>query len=319
MLIIVLSGVAFIAVQNHQRSLAQSERNTIAKEIYFAAQNHLTMAESQGYLSDSVNSSFFGNAETAAQTTAAGSVTNANTGKIYYAVANGASSFNSIGALELMLPFGSIDETVRTGGSYIIRYQANPAIVLDVFYCTPSGQPERFNHTIASSEYSTFLGYKSSLPSTGFVVGWYGGAGTGEAGTYLETPVVEVENAEKLTVTVKDYNKGDIKLIVSDVEQKNKAAFALNLTARNDRVTLDDTNTDYNKYTIILDDITMNNVQNRGWHFADLNNATLRGNNVDVTGTFIPGEDIVVVAVSYSNSALTNIAYSSVFCTSQAT
>lgn len=314
-IIIVLAGVAFIAVQNHQRSLAQSERNTIAKEIYFAAQNHLTMAESQGYLSDSVDSSFFGNAETAAQTTAAGSVTNVNTGKIYYAVANGASSFNSIGALELMLPFGSIDETVRTGGSYIIRYQANPAIVLDVFYCTPSGQPERFNHTIASSEYSTFLGYKSSLPGTGFVVGWYGGAPTGEAGNYLKTPSVEVENAEKLLVKVMDYNKGDddassVKLIIKGVTSEAQAAFILDIPTRNDRIAPDETKIDYDEYTIILDDITVPSKKDRGWHFADLNNNVLRGDNVDMTGTFIPGEDIVVVAVSYSNSALTNIAYS---------
>ena len=325
-IIIVLAGVAFIAVQNHQRSLAQSERNTIAKEIYFAAQNHLTMAESQGYLTDSVDSTFYGAEETAADRTAAGiGDVDARASKIYYAVVNGASSFNNIGALDLMLPFGSIDETVRAGGSYIIRYQANPAIVLDVFYCTPSGQPERFNHTIGSGEYSTFLKYTKGLPSSGYVVGWYGGAGTGETGVYLKTPSVEVTNAEKLTVTVKDYNKGDatasIKLIVKKyVEQEDettpKAAFILNATNRNDRVTLDEKNTDYNEYTIILDDITMHDVQNRGWHFADLNDPALRGDYVEVSGQpFTPGEDIVVVAVSYSNSALTNIAYSNEFTT----
>ena len=320
----VLAGVTFIAVQNHQRSMAQLERDTIAKEIYFAAQNHLTMAESQGYLTgtkDSVASTFFGTEETADNRTSAGiEAVDARASKIYYVVVNGGTSFSNIAILDLMLPFGSIDETVRAGGSYIIRYQANPAIVLDVFYCSTTGQPERFNHTITSSEYSSFLGYKNGLPSTGYVVGWYGGAGTGEAGTYLETPVVEVTNAEKLTVTVKDYNKGDasasIKLIVKNYveqedEETHQAAFILDATNRNDRVSLDDTNTEYNEYTIILDDITMHSVLNRGWHFADLNDTTLRGDYVDVSEeAFKPGEDIVVVAVSYSNSALTNIAYS---------
>ena len=37
--------------------------------------------------------------------------------------------------ISAMLPFGSIDETIRAAGSYIIRYQLKPALVLDVFYC----------------------------------------------------------------------------------------------------------------------------------------------------------------------------------------
>ena len=315
----VLAGVSFIAVQNHQRSMAQLERDTIAKEIYFAAQNHLTMAESQGYLTGtavSVDSTFFGTEETSTQSKTAGVTSNANNGKIYYAVVNGGTSFASTAILDLMLPFGSIDETVRAGGSYIIRYQANPAIVLDVFYCSRTGKPDKFNHTIEESEYSTFLGYRNNVPGNGYVVGWYGGAGVGEAGSYLKTPSVEVTNAEKLTVKVTDFNKGDadasIKLIVSGVSSEAKAAFILNTTNRDERVTENTTGVpiDRSEYVITLDDITLQNTVGRGWHFADLNNVLLHSQFVDVTGTFKPGENIVVVAVSYSNSSLTNIAYS---------
>ena len=39
--------------------------------------------------------------------------------------------------LDLMLPFGAIDETVRAGGRYIIRYQPSSGRVLDVFYSLP--------------------------------------------------------------------------------------------------------------------------------------------------------------------------------------
>ena len=49
-IIAVLGGVAFIAVNNHQRTLGQLERDGIAKEIFVAAQNHLTMAAHEGYL-----------------------------------------------------------------------------------------------------------------------------------------------------------------------------------------------------------------------------------------------------------------------------
>ena len=49
-IVIVLMGVAFVAVQNYQRSSTRLEFDTIAKEIFVAAQNHLTEAESQGLL-----------------------------------------------------------------------------------------------------------------------------------------------------------------------------------------------------------------------------------------------------------------------------
>ena len=49
-ILIVLFALSFIAVQNYQKSLAQTEYDTIAKELFIAAQNHITTAESQGYL-----------------------------------------------------------------------------------------------------------------------------------------------------------------------------------------------------------------------------------------------------------------------------
>ena len=46
----ILAGVAFISVANYMRSMALLERDGIAKEIFVAAQNHLTMVEGQGFL-----------------------------------------------------------------------------------------------------------------------------------------------------------------------------------------------------------------------------------------------------------------------------
>lgn len=51
-IIIILAGVAFIAIMNYQRSMALLERNTIAKELFIAAQNHLTVARGENYLGD---------------------------------------------------------------------------------------------------------------------------------------------------------------------------------------------------------------------------------------------------------------------------
>ena len=47
---VILMGVAFVGVQSYQRSSTRLEFDGIAKEIFIAAQNHLTAAESQGYL-----------------------------------------------------------------------------------------------------------------------------------------------------------------------------------------------------------------------------------------------------------------------------
>ncbi|MBR6220468.1 MAG: type II secretion system protein, partial [Clostridia bacterium] len=339
-IIAVLGGVTFIAVQSHQRSLAQLERNTIAKELFFAAQNHLTMAESQGYLG--VEESKYGTPEDTDK-------------KVYYIICNGAPEQGTM--LDLMLPFGAIDESVRSGGSYLIRYQPHPATILDVFYCSRSGKPERFNHTISEGEYSTFLGYrikqddgsyKANLPSSGYVVGWYGGGEAVDTGIYLNTPEVEIINGEKLIVKVTDNNvlypipmpgdsnknvKASLEIIISGELVKTKGNDGTVISSKTAKavIVLDNPdNENFNRsdrvsddgkgvYTIVLDDITTPTINGDGMHFADLNQyATGNPSKIwfmadpetETKTLFRPGENITVEAVTFSNSMLTNIAYS---------
>ena len=205
-IITVLAGVGFIAVQSYQKSMAQLEADAIAKEIFIAAQNHLTMAESQGYTSETINYGKDGtvsqntgsnegtgsDAESGTDTGAATGGSGTNSGIYYFRVPS--DSFeNSV--LGLMLPFGSIDETIRAGGNYVVRYQANPARVLDVFYGSRTG---RYKADPTEMSLSDLVGknYDSN------VIGWYGGADTQESGVKLNAPVITVENAERLTVTV---------------------------------------------------------------------------------------------------------------------
>ena len=143
-IITVLSGVSFIAVQNHMRSLAQLERDGIAKEIFVAAQNHLTMAEHEGYL----NQSSYGYPEVE------GDNTTKNQDSIYYFVVDKGIDSSSSEVLKLLLPFGSVDETVRLGGSYIIRYQRDTGRVLDVFFSWPN---QRFPHSFEIGELDTLM------------------------------------------------------------------------------------------------------------------------------------------------------------------
>ena len=317
-IVVVLSGVGFVAVVNYQRSMTQLERDAVAKEIFVAAQNHLTMAEGQGYLKTEVESAFYGAAGTASADEAGK--------KIHYFVVNNGTAGDST-LFDLMLPFGSIDEIVRSGGSYIIRYQPNPATVLDVFYCSTDS---RFGHTVSETDYVSFVddmrdvdseNHKSDRRklSDGGVLGWYGGATALESGAHIESPTIEVENSHKLIVRVTDQNaisndkpdhKGDkidasLKLIITGASSGTQAAITIKGTSVSTRVS----GPVENVYAVTLDDITT-----AGKHFADMNTETggIEFNNEKglTSKRFIPGENITVTAVAYSSEKLTNIAYS---------
>lgn len=299
-LLVVLSGVAFVAVWSHLRSLAQLERDAIAKEIYVAAQNHLTTAKSQGYL----------NLETTEYGTPGNSVVDQDpqSKKIvsYYLVAPSDQKI-----YDQMLPFGAVDETVLARGSYIIRYQPTSASVLDVFYCERHG---RFAHTFSGTEYQSLVDDYRDVDKEGktvdkksarrnygddnAVIGWYGGENSVAVGERLNVPSIEIINAERLQIKVTDNNSSKItyaslKLIIEGEESEAKKAFLL--TDVGGRVV----NKTGSTYTVTLDEITNNT---GGFHFCEL--------VADTVKQFIPGENIKIFAVSYSNSTLTNVAKS---------
>ena len=279
-IITILSGVSFIAVQNHMRSLAQLERDGIAKEIFVAAQNHLTMAEHEGYL----GLDDYGTQENKDKGT-------------YYFVGKGA-AFGGNNLLKVMLPFGAVDETVRLGGSYIIRYQRDTGRVLDVFFSWPN---QRFPHTFGNEldkleAYTGEGNVKRRNYTDGSVIGWYGGEAAQTLATLsLEPPVLEVINQERLQVIVTDPNFGktgaSLQLIIKGVSSKKEKAIPLG--ALSTSTVPVETGALQNVYTVTLDDITMS-----GRHFAEL------------FESFVPGENITIQAIAYSNSALSNIAYS---------
>lgn len=306
-IIAVLGGVGFVAVQNHQKSMAQLERETVAKEIFIAAQNHLTLADSQGYMYVNMENTALSNESVDKSESVPIHIVTNDTNSDYYDI-------NTVDLLNIMLPFGSIDETVRAGGRYFIRYQTNPAQVLDVFYWTPTGQyggqSVTYNDELLNQyRYDTNKGKrKDHVP----MLGWYGGDTVLITGTYkLNAPIIEVENAERLIVKVTNTNAdyyvdesnitplAELKLILSDVTGERKAYLTLN-----NSTTLRRLETGNQVFTIVLDDIT-----HEGWHFADINTDS-DITKKDSSSIFIPGEDIVIQAVAFSNIKLSNIAYS---------
>ena len=302
-IITVLGGVSFIAVQNYQRDMALLERDAIAKEIFIAAQNHLTMADSQGYMGVEMD-------KPAYETTIKRSE---ETIKVYVAAYYGAMTDPlDVDPLDVMLPFAAIDETVRVGGRYVIRYQTNPARVLDVFYWTPG--TSRFDGTASYDANMLALGAESARnnrKNNKPIIGWYGGEGVEAGGEYrIVAPKLEVVNAETLYVKITDTNSdytdtetanalARMKLIIKGVTSNAMMSVSLNSSDINARLEYDNVN---KVYTYVLDDITKADM-----HFADLASET--------DSSFLPGEDIVVQAVAYSNERLSNIAYSAEYTT----
>ena len=304
-IITVLSGVGFIAVQRHQKSLTQLERNTIAKEIFVAAQNHLTMAERQGYLG--VDSSALGNAD--------------GTDTRYFQYNTDTYGNNKL--LDQMLPFGAIDEFVRVGTNsrYVIRYTLNPsATVLDVWYW--SADTKQRGGELAYSDVRDQREVNGFREPNGVIVGWYGGDVEAlQIAEDLTSPSIEVINAERLTVELKTTygsvgSTANVKLIVTGVSSGASAAIPVLIngsapSGESSRV-VQETGTN-DTYVVTLDDITVT-----GMHFADLNTIMNDGENdaeLATIGEFYPGENIVIKAVAYDNSKLTNIAYSNEWTT----
>ena len=303
-IIIVLAAVAFIAVANYQRSMTQLEYDTIAKEIFIAAQNHLTTAESQGY-------NGLKNTETKAVYGQTSSFGTDSADKVYYIASSEPGDAEEM--LDLMLPFGSIDETVRAGGSYIIRYQPSSARVLEVFYSNP-------NQTSALTVKGTQLGsgdfdYGSLIEIRGddeelksarrnfhnAVIGWYGDTDALPTGKKLEVPVVKIHNEEKLWVEVTDSNASETSLVLLVTGKTSQAQCKFVLRGDTADTTVRIVN---GQKVVILDDITT----------ANMRFAQIEGQKIVTPGgskaSFIPGEDLYIEAVAFNNKALTNIAYS---------
>ncbi len=326
-IVIILAGVSAVSVFRYQRSLKQLELDGIAKEIFVAAQNHLTMAESQGYLG--LKEPEEGGSASVSPFGVFGSEEEKKKG-IYYFVVGADEELPLEGnytnpdtveakksVLSLMLPFASVDETVRLGGSYVIRYQKDPGLVLDVFYAEKDGRYpyETLGYTSrpAGNDYSLLMsdttdGYhgannkgnrRNASNFNNAVLGWYGGdeAAALPTGTPLKAPSIEVINAETLRVIITNPNVGTghdntgLKLVVKGLTSRKQKEIPLVAGSTVNPTSAGNVSGDVSQITVILDDITSSSN-----HFTQL----FGGDGL------IPGEDIEIYAVAYNNSQITD-------------
>ncbi|WP_029202075.1 type II secretion system protein [Oribacterium sp. NK2B42] len=198
----ILLAFSFVNVAAYMRNMKQLELDGYAKEIFIAAQNHLIMAESNGYYGRSTASGYFGTLEhipgyTPKDTT------------LYYFVSPYTGTNLKDTLLYRMLPPGSIDVG---NTNYIIRYDLNTGKVLDVF-CTEKEDTSRYGLNNLQEKYDDLLlnysgdekrGLRRSYGDNKSVIGYYGGTDISIDKTDdLKAPEVTIVNGEELTATVK--------------------------------------------------------------------------------------------------------------------
>lgn len=315
-IVLALAAVAFIAVYNYQRSMYQLEFDGIAREIFFAAQNHLTQADSQGLVEQKTEGQAGTKAENYYNHNTEGESGSSYADVYYYAFPTDSGSGDDM--LSLMLPDMAVDiNSSLGGGSFFILYQKSTATVLDVFYSVK--QNSRFAHNYTPGDYPKLLGLRGDENKQarrnvdGAVYGYYGGEDAQSERLTIKAPELKVENAEKLKVILTNTNEasGDksildkltIQLIItgktSTAEKTINVLKNKGITGDTQTYDIENPDSTYKDYEIYLDDITKTS-----GHFAE------RFQTSDNGKFFIPGEDLEIRAKIFSTNAYANIAWS---------
>ena len=330
-IILILAGVTFVSVAQYQKNLRLMEMDGTAKEIFIAAQNHLSVAKASGDLDRLAEDAK--QPENAPSTigtkldwTAVSAYAGNADGEYYSVIHNvtsGSESCTPSGSdtiLGMMLPFGALDETVASGGNYAIVYELKSASVVAVLY-SGAGNASFGNAAVINfsdedvKAIPTLYNDKSARKSykkgdVTAIVGCYTGtAGSAAIPTEtLEAPKLEVKNENKLHVIVSgNYSAKDvISLTIHGVQSDTTAIMQLNCK-----------DSGGNTFDVTLDDITVNLSTGKNLRFTEILSEG-RFTRSDATSgmAFIPGENIEISATARATDALATPKTSAVYTTS---
>ena len=214
-IIVILCAFGFVAVIAHQRNLKRMEMDETAQEIFIAAQNHLIAARASGQWSSFLKETK-SDAGKASRGTKPGytpsdyqATSDANAAsRDFYAISNDEvkkEAGTGKGAMELILPEGSIDETLR-GNHFYVEYDAASGTVYGVFYTDSDHEITAEDaQKVSRTEPNARRDYEVDGKRT--IIGYYGGAlGELKNPKDLYAPAVAVRNAESLVLYVVDKN-----------------------------------------------------------------------------------------------------------------
>lgn len=341
---IILLAITMVGILQYYKNMKLTEMDTTAKEIFIAAQNHLTQADASGELKryredaldtteTSVNEDALGTLIPSQPSDVPDGIAWPSTNKDFYYIkynVNDSTVGNLEGSiLQYMLPFGAIDETVRADGNYIIEYNVKTATVYGVFYAENDVNFSYIDITALDRKdgrKDTADGRHTRRDYDAGIIGYYGGA---MAGNLLSGETadlrMEIENKDTLKITVIDPNyfnkttdnKGTLQthltLIVKGKESGNEEKFTLDLTD-SDNPSIVPTKKEVKKNlwwdvdTIELKDAASSDKKTGLQYTMTLDDITRPGGHfADIFPTLMPGEDVVVKVVSASTTALATV------------
>ena len=316
-IILILAGVTFVSVVQYQKNLRLMEMDGTAKEIFIAAQNHLSVAQASGDLDRLAEKAKSAGGTTIGTKLDAGAVSayaGNDDGEYYSVIHNVASGSESYiptegkQILQMMLPFGALDETVATSGNYAIVYELKSASVVAVLY-SGAGNASFGNAAVINfsdddvskineiyNDKSKRKNYEKDVVTA--IVGCYTGtAGSAAIPTEtLEAPKLEVKNENKLHVIVSDTDKtagtDNVTLIIRGVQSGTVAQRILQRSTS-------DGHTGSGTFDVTLDDITGDDGSYRFANIISSDRFTKTEGDV-----FILGENIEISARVSSTTGL---------------
>jgi prepilin-type N-terminal cleavage/methylation domain-containing protein len=327
----ILAAIGFVAVIRYRTTLKLTEMDRTAEELYITAQGHLSESLENGGLQEYIDAhkadddtaiaGTIGTAIASPPSDCPASLKNSwKMGDYRYIIYDPSDpSLLDSSILKYMLPAGSFDDTVRKDGHYVIEYSAASATVYGVFYTDHRGDGFAYSNLNGSgTDYRRDRTSRTAYPGTGkggtFVIGYYGGSGvTLPDKIDLKNPYVQVVNGNRLYAIISNPNgmTSAMKLYVHGRTSGNTMALDITVFYNNEvnlnsnpayeitkPVSQTDSSSSYQYYACVLDDIT-----HRGSHFSELYK------------DLIPGEDIDVYAVTFSQGGKTAVKTSNVFTT----
>lgn len=242
LLAVVLLGGILLGSLYMVKAYKLQRMDSAAKEIYVAAQNNLNAAEKSGRLAKIIEASY-GKGNVRNKTGSLGYLMTVNPsdsgigfrewkenrGNYYYVIYSPIRKNNlDSSILKVMLPEGAVNETIRTGGSYVIEYNINTARVTGVFFtdeesgfteADDSRKGKYLNMTGSSGKKSSAESIRSgsfsgkaarkyfvgTLRKDDFVIGYCGGK-VKLSKEKIVKPSISVKNGNRLRVTVTDPN-----------------------------------------------------------------------------------------------------------------
>lgn len=212
---VILVAVSIINVVPYMWNLRLKDADQAAHEIYLAAQYHLNAAASTGALSTYTRDDIGQEDELYKKSY----YESAGAQNIYDIVVSPDTEKPAI--LDEILPYGSVDETMRSGGSYIITYDYDSATVLGVFYSYAGrsygykftsdvlkSQKEALKKAMASEKGNISSdeakSFRRHFPDgkAGKTIGFYGGKDSDSAAVKSDAPGLNIDNGDTLSALI---------------------------------------------------------------------------------------------------------------------